>query len=307
MKNRYRLLFAFFGLLFLFYPGDSYHFHIFAFNRNAFMEKTQQKNPSIAPVPYLKNPESVPYISSQGAYVVDLDSFTPVFSKNAKEKFLPASTAKIITALVASEIYKPEEKIKVGKIYDEGQTMGLIEGETITVENLLYGLLIHSGNDAAYAIANDYGLDGFVTLMNEKAKQLQMKSTNFSNPAGMDNGNQYSSPFDLTLAARELLKNPYLAKMVSIKQITISDVDFRYFHQLNNVNQLLGEITGIGGLKTGYTEEAGENLVSFYKNNGHNFIIVIMKSENRFNDTRNIIAWINENVAYITLPEDNYR
>ena len=176
--------------------------------------------------------------------------------------------------------------------------MNLVTGEKITFENLLYGLLVHSANDAAYVLADNYGYDKFISLMNKKAKALGMKNSHFSNPNGLDSGSQFSTAFDLSLAARELLKNPYLAKIVSTKEITISDVDFKYFNRLNNVNKLLGEIQGLGGLKTGYTENAGENLVSFYKKNSHQFVIVILKSLDRFNDTRNIIKWIEENIGY---------
>lgn len=300
-KLRYYFLFAFFSLLLLFYPGDSYYFHIFAFNRPVFEKEVIKKKNKINPVPYLKNSFYFPETSAGGVYVVDIPSFTPVLQRNKDQKFLPASTTKMITALVAYDIYTPETEIVVKNVLTEGQTMGLVQGENITVENLLYGMLVHSGNDAAYALADNYGFDRFINLMNEKAKSLKMKNSHFENPAGLDNGNQQSSPMDLALAARELLKNRYLAKIASTKEITISDTDFKYFHRLSNVNQLLGEIAGIGGLKTGYTEEAGENLVSFYKKNGHQFIIVILKSSDRFQDTRNIVSWIEENVSYINL------
>jgi D-alanyl-D-alanine carboxypeptidase len=301
MKIRYYLLFSFFALLLLFYPGDSYYFHIFAYNRPVFEDVEKKSEPKINPVPYLKNAFYFPETSATGVYVVDLPSFTPVLQRNKNERFLPASTTKMITALVAYDVYKPDMEITVGKVLTEGQAMGLIEGEKISVENLLYGILVHSGNDAAYALADNYGFDQFIELMNKKAESLNMVNSHFANPAGLDNGTQYSSPFDLALAARELLKNHYLAKIASTKEITISDADFKYFHRLANVNQLLGEIAGIGGLKTGYTEEAGENLVSFYKKNDHQFLIVILKSLDRFQDTRNIVNWLEENVSYINL------
>ena len=237
-------------------------------------------------------------MTAQAIYLVDLPSFTPIFFRNENLKLLPASTTKIITALVAMDIYKPDQIITVKKTIDEGQVMGLLVGEKITVENILYGTLVHSGNDAAFVLAENYGYDKFINLMNKKAESLGMKNSHFSNPNGLDSGTQHSTAFDLSLAARELLKNPYLSKIVSTKEITISDVDFKYFHQLTNVNKLLGEIQGLGGLKTGYTENAGENLVSFYKKNGHQFVIVILKSLDRFSDTRNIISWIEANVDY---------
>ncbi len=298
-KTKYFLIIFFYSLLFLFYPGNSYYVNLFAYNRQLFNKNEPEIKIKIKPVPYLKNLFYYPEITAEGVYIVNLDSYTPIYEKNSQNKFLPASTTKIITALVAYDLYKPEQVIEVKKTISDGQLMNLNIGEKITVENLLYGILIHSGNDAAYVLADNYGYKKFIQLMNEKAKKLNMKNTYFSDPAGLNSYNQYTTPFDLALAARELLKNPYLAKIVSIKEITISDIDFKYFHKLTNVNKLLGEINGLGGLKTGYTEEAGENLVSFYKKNNHQYIIVVLKSLDRFNDTKNLINWINENVDYL--------
>lgn len=180
--------------------------------------------------------------------------------------------------------------------------MGLVPGERITVENLLYGTLIHSGNDAAFVLADNFGLQKFIALMNKKATDLKMEDTHFRNSTGFDEIEQFTTPYDLALAARELLKHKYLSKIVSIKEIIISDADFKYFHTLTNVNKLLGEVSGIGGLKTGYTESAGENLISLYrKSDGHDFIIVILKSDDRFEDTRAVVDWLERNVEYITL------
>lgn len=301
MKLRFYLLFVFYILLFLFYPGDSFYLHLFSYNRALFEKKEIVKESKINPIPYLKNPFYFPETSSEGVYVVDLTSFTPILERNKHNRFLPASTVKIITALVAVEVYKPDQIIEVKKTIYEGQLMNLQIGEKITVENLLYGTLVHSGNDAAYVLAENYGYKKFIELMNKKAAELNMKNSHFSDSSGLVEVNQYSSPFDLALAARELLKNQYLSKIVSTKEIIISDVDFKYFHTLTNVNKLLGEIAGLGGLKTGYTEEAGENLVSFYKRNDHQFVIVILKSQDRFFDTTNVIKWIEENVDYITI------
>jgi len=297
MRLKHFFFFAFYTLFFLFYPGDSYYFHIFAYNRELINKTETVKKINIRPIPYLKLP-FYPEVTAQAIYLVDLPSFTPIFFRNENLKLLPASTTKIITALVAMDIYKPDQIITVKKTIDEGQIMGLVVGEKITVENILYGTLVHSGNDAAFVLAENYGYDKFINLMNKKAESLGMKNSHFSNPNGLDSGTQHTTAFDLSLAARELLKNPYLSKIVSTKEITISDVDFKYFHQLTNVNKLLGEIQGLGGLKTGYTENAGENLVSFYKKNGHQFVIVILKSLDRFSDTRNIISWIEANVNY---------
>ncbi len=300
MKLKYILAILFYSLLFLFYPGNNFYYHLFAYNKTLFQDKRIINKKPVKPIPYLKNPYYLPDVAAQGIYVVDLPSFTPILKKNEHNKFYPASTTKIITALVSYDLYQPDQLITIKNPIIEGQVMNLVDGEKITVENLLYGILVHSANDAAYAIANDYGFEEFVFLMNKKAASLKMKNTKFKNPAGLDDINQYTTPFDLALAARELLKNKYLAKIVSTKEIIVSDVDFKYFHQLKNVNKLLGEISGIGGLKTGYTEEAGENLISFYKKNNHQFLIVILKSNDRFTDTKNVIDWINNNVDYLS-------
>lgn len=301
MKFRFYFFFTFFSLLFLFYPGDSDLFRIFAFNKDLFAKKEIIENSNIS-IPLLINSSFQPILSAEGSYIVDKNSFTPIFEKNSTMRLYPASTTKIITALVAYDVYDLNKIITISKIPDEGQMMGLVPGERISVEYLLYGILIHSGNDAAYALAYEYGYDKFIDLMNKKAQELNMKDTHFENPIGYDSVSQYTTAFDLALSAREILDNKYLSKIVSIKEITISDSDFKYFHALSNINKLLGEVSGIGGVKTGYTEEAGENLVSFYKHGiNKEYIIVIMKSEDRFQDSLNAIDWINTNIEYVTL------
>ena len=298
MKYRFYFFFIFFTLIALFYPGDSQLFNNFAYNRSIFARiETVPPKINIKPFPYLRY-QYAPYTSAESVYITDLDSYTPILDKNAHTQMFPASTVKIITALVVFDIYKPDQVIQIKIPLEEGQVMGLFSGEKITVENLLYGLLIHSGNDAAAALADEIGKEKFVDLMNQKAQQLQMKDSIFKDPAGLNDYSQFISAYDLTLAARALLNNHYLAKMTSLKEIMISDVDYRYFHKLTNVNKLLGEIQGLGGLKTGYTENAGENLVSFYKHNGHQYIIVVLKSLDRFQDTKNIVKWIINNVNY---------
>ncbi len=281
----------------MFYPGGYPYFQLLAYNRQVFSETKPLETYQIYPIPHV-NTSFYPYVTAAGVYIVELDSFTPIYKKNEHAQFYPASTTKIITALVANELYDPNDIITVNQPHIEGQVMGLVPGERITAENLLYGALVHSGNDAAYALADGKGFRFFVEEMNNKAQKLGMNNSHFTNPAGLDNIQQKTSPFDLSLAARDLLQDPYLRKMVGTKEIIISDVDYNTFHTLTNVNKLLGEIQGLGGLKTGYTEQAGENLVSFYRHNNHDYIIVVMKSEDRFLDTRVLVDWIKANVTY---------
>ncbi len=303
MRFHQYFLFTTITLLLLFNPGMSDIHQIFAYYPELF--RPQLPPPiqllPLKPIPYVETNATAPEVSAEGVYILDLPTATPIYEKNFHTRLYPASTTKVITALVAYDIYKPSDIITIQQPVSEGQVMGLVQGEQISVEKLLYGALIHSGNDAALALAQNYGTDKFVELMNQKAQSLGMRDTHFVNPSGLDDLNQYTTPFDLSIAARTLLNNPYLSKIVSIKEITISDENFEIFHKLTNVNKLLGEVQGIGGLKTGYTEVAGENLVSFYKKNGHSLVIVILKSKNRFEDTKSIIRWTNQNVTYKTV------
>ena len=189
MRLKFFLLFVFYTLLFFFYPGDSYYFHLFAYNRKAINKTIPAFKIKINPIPYLKLPY-YPEVSAEGIYLVDLLSFTPVFARNENLKLFPASTTKILTALVAYDIYKPDQIIKIKKTIADGQVMGLVVGEKITVENILYGMLVHSGNDAAFVLADNYGFDKFIALINKKAKALGMKNSHFSNPDGLDSGSQ---------------------------------------------------------------------------------------------------------------------
>lgn len=301
MRFRFYILFPLFALLFLFYPGNSMYFRIFAQHKDLFEKKPTKKTVQIHPIPVVTTTATAS-ASAQGIYVLDLNSYSPIYALNEHNKLYPASTTKIMTALVAFDLYKPDDVITIQKFVNDGQTMNLVKNEKITLENLLYGSLVQSGNDAASAIAYHYGYDQFIEKMNQKAQDLGMKDTTFTNPTGLHDPNHISSPFDMALAGRALLANPYLRKIVGTKEITISDVDYKYFHRLTNVNRLLGEIPGLGGLKTGYTDEAGENLISFYKSNNHEYLIVIQKSQDRFADTKNVVDWIEQNVKYVDPP-----
>ncbi len=285
----------------LFYPGDNYYTHIFAYNRELFSESNQLDDTFTAQdIPFVRDRNVQPFLTAQGVYVIDLATATPLFEKNKDTRFFPASTTKVMTALTAMDLYKLDDVLTVKRAITEGQLADLLVGEKLTFENILYAALIHSGNDAAYVLADNdpQGYAAFIKRMNAKAKNLGMLHSTFSNPAGLDEAAQFSTPYDLTLAGRKLLQNKELSKIVSTKSITISDIDFNHFHALYNVNQLLGKIPGVGGLKTGKTELAGENLITLYKRDNREYLIVLMKSEDRFKDTESIVTWLQTNISY---------
>ena len=209
-----------------------------------------------------------------------------------------------MTALVAMDVFKLDDVFTVTGIVNSGRVMGLVAGEKITFESLLYGALVHSANDAAYAIAENYpgGVTAFVTAMNNKAKELKLSGTSFANPIGFDDPLQQTTPEDLAKLAIVALSDKTFAKIVGTRAITVSDVNFTYFHDLSNVNELLGKVAGVAGVKTGYTEFAGEILVSEIRKSGQSILIALLKSNDRFGETQKLISWVFENFSWVT-PE----
>lgn len=253
--------------------------------------------PVPTPAPYPVNITGVypgPEITATGVVVLDMDSGVFLYKRNENVELSPASTTKLLTALVALDNFTLDDVVTIKQMNIDGQSMGLVPGEKITVENLLYGALIYSGNDAAWALSEYYpgGEPKFVEAMNAKARELHLLHSTFTNPVGYDDPNHKMTPIDLALLGEAALNNKTIAKMVAIPEITISDVSHTYFHQLKNVNELLGKIPGVGGIKTGWTEEAGENLITMVERGGHKLIIVTLHSQDRFGDTSKLIDWI---------------
>lgn len=248
-----------------------------------------------------------PEVTATGIVVLDIDSGVYMYKRNENVPLSPASTTKLLTALVALDNYNLDDVVTIKNMNIDGQVMGLVPGEQITVENLLYGALIYSGNDAAWALADYYpgGEPKFVDAMNVKAKELHLDNSHFTNPVGFDDPNHKMTPMDLARLGEAALNNETIAKMVAIPEITISDVTHTYFHHLTNVNELLGKIPGVGGIKTGWTEEAGENLITLIQRNGHRVITVVLHSQDRFGDTSTLINWIFTNYQWQVLRPTN--
>lgn len=242
-----------------------------------------------------------PFMSAKAVLAVDVDSSVVLFANNEHLPLWPASTTKVMTALVALEEYAQDEIVTVTNPVSDGSVMGLVEGERITVENLLYGMLIHSANDAAYALARHHrgGITKFVELMNQKAHTIRLDNTHFFDPAGFDNDKQYTTVSDLAKLTTFALQNKTIAHMVAIPAITVSDESFVYFHKLRNVNQLLGSMPGVAGVKTGYTENAKENLINLTKRDNHQVLTVILGSDDRFGETRNLTDWAFQNFEWM--------
>lgn len=250
---------------------------------------------SLPPIPFNPHQNSGPALTAKAALVIDLPSSTILYSKNPDDQLLPASTTKIMTALVALDSYPLDQEIVITEEERTiGHTMKLTRGERMTVKNLLFGTLVASGNDAALALALSYpqgGYSAFLEAMNQKAKQLHMTNTSYRNVSGVESPNHYTSAKDLATLTQIALQNQLFSDIISTEKIAVTSVDKVFTHNLYTTNQLLGKIDGLDGVKTGWTENAGECLVTTTSRNGHRILTVILGSEDRFGESENLIEW----------------
>ena len=221
-------------------------------------------------------------ISAEKAIVLDAVSGRVIFQRNADQRSLIASTTKIMTALIVCEQCNVLDRMRIPKeaVGIEGSSMYLKEGEVLTLQELLYGLMLSSGNDAAVALAIYCGgtVEGFAELMNDKARVLGLTGTHFVNPNGLDAPDHYSTARDLAVLAAYAMENPIFYKTVSAKTVTVGE---RYLH---NHNKLLWRVQGADGVKTGYTQAAGRILVSSATRNDRRLICVTINDPNDWSD-----------------------
>lgn len=291
--------FGLFLLLLSLFPSENIYFKDIPQSKGMFIAK-EVELPDPPDIPVSSTGLNPPDLTAEAILVLDINSGVKIYTKNEYIRLSPASTTKLMTALVVLDNFQLDDVFTVNSIVKGGRSMGLVKGEQLTVENLLYGALVHSANDAAYTIAANYktGVAGFVQAMNDKAKILHLDNTRFSNPIGFDDTYQYTTAADLTKLAVVALSDKNIVKIVGTKSITVSDVNFTYFHKLENVNELLGKVAGLTGVKTGYTQNAGEVLVSEVKKNGHQILFVVLKSSDRFGETTQLINWVFENFTW---------
>lgn len=251
-------------------------------------------------IPRLINSQTTPpQLTAQAALIIDYSSGAMLFQKNIHQQLSPASTTKIMTALVGVEHFKPADSLTVPtQALVGGSSMGLVSGERITFRSLLYGMMLNSGNDAAYSIALNYpgGLESFVERMNQKAQSLGLKDTHFTNPAGFDATDHFSTASDLIKIARVVVDDSQLSKVVSTKETSVISLD-NQSHFLRNINKLLSE-NGVVGIKTGYTQNSGENLVGLVERNDHKLLTVVLHSQDRFSETKALIDWVDKNFIW---------
>lgn len=247
--------------------------------------------PVILPV---NNGIQAPQVTATNIFIMDRNSDMVLYAKNADDSIYPASTTKMMTAIVVYEKYPLDQVITVRTAYPEGENIFLRPGEKVTVENLLYALLVQSANDSAEVLADAYlgGKQAFIQAMNDKAKEVHLDHTHFLNPTGLDEEGHYSTAADLARLADYLLTSPYLARIVATENAVIATADNSSFRTLSNINRLLGKVNGVLGVKTGFTDKAGESLVTLINRDGHAVIISLLGSTDRFGDTKALIDWV---------------
>lgn len=244
----------------------------------------------------LTNEPIKPIIAAKSALMYDLSTQKTLYAQKPTQKLPMASLTKIMTAIIALENPKPDNRYFVSQEDLVGEnSMGLTNGEIVEQEDLLYGLLLPSGNDAAEVLAHNYtgGRTGFVVAMNDKAKALGLKNTHFTNPSGLQgDGEQYTTAYDLVVMTRYALEQfPQFAKIVATTEYTIPATKTHKIFYLANETNLLTSYPGVKGVKTGYTPEAELCLVTYLEYERHQIIGVLLGSTNRRKEMKDLLDY----------------
>lgn len=238
----------------------------------------------------------IPTVSAQAFLLYDVDAQQLLVAQNIQEALAPASLTKLMTALLTLEEADLAATVTIqSSDLVGGARMGLRAGETVTVEDLLWGLLIPSGNDAAMALARHIGgtANDFVAKMNQRAQELGLAGTHFVNPHGLDAAGHTSSAADLLILTQLNWRYPLFRQIVTMAETE------RAGHLLRNTNELLDdELMGINGVKTGTTDRAGECLVAGINHNGHQLFFIILNSRERYVDTQALYQYYQTNYTW---------
>ncbi len=237
----------------------------------------------------------LPYVGSYAAILVEWHTGTILYQKNAFRRMHPASLTKMMTALLALEqgVLEGEVTVSYEAALQPGSSMYLKEGDIFTLEDLLYGLMLNSGNDAAWAIAEHVGrgIDEFLAMMNLRAKEIGAINTRFQNPHGITDQNHYSTAFDLALIAKTCLKHPYFNHLVATKEKDVIEAEKGVKTTLANTNKLLWMYLGADGVKTGTTESAGQCLVASATRDDMRLLAVVLDSGDRWADAAELLEY----------------
>lgn len=261
-----------------------------------------------APVEYSATPPGVPappQVSAAAAIIMDWRSGQVLYAKNAYRPRAPASTTKILTAIVVLEHARLSEKVVVSRnaASTPGSSMNLTAGQEVTVGELLWGMLLHSGNDACVAAAEHVAGSeaAFVTMANRRAAELGARNTHYRNAHGISVPNHYTTPFDLAMMARYALSIQTFATIVRTREATLPMEGGQWEMRLHNTNSLLWSFAGADGVKTGTTSVAGKCLVASATRDGRRLLSVVLNSGDRYQDTAVLLEWGFDNYGTVCL------
>lgn len=236
--------------------------------------------------------------------IIDQNSGRILYSKNGNKILPMASTTKIMTAIVAIENGNLTDIVTISKkaVSISGSTAGLRSGEKISLEELLYGLMLRSGNDAAIAISEHVGgsTKNFAKLMNDKAIELGAFKTSFVSPHGLDAEEHYTTAEDLAKITAYAMKNNIFAKICATRSIS-SGTSGKFNRGYSNINKFLYQLVNADGVKTGYTGKAGKCLVASIKHNNGRYISVVFNSNDRWADAEKMIKYADANYKYVKI------
>ena len=240
------------------------------------------------------NSKEVPEVNSRSCVVLDRLSKNVLYRKNEKNKVKMASTTKIMTAIIVLENSSLDATVEASKkaAGTGGSRLGLKTGDKITIRDLMYGLMLCSGNDAAVCLAENIGgsIEGFAELMNSKAQEQGLSNTHFESPHGLDSDGHYTTAYELALLSDYALKNPTFLNIVGTKNYTVTINGFP--KNLSNTNELLGNLNGVYGIKTGFTNGANRCLVTACKRGEMDIICVVLGADTKNFRTRDSIKLI---------------
>lgn len=252
--------------------------------------------------------EKIPQVNSRSCVVLDRNSNTILYGKNEKNQVKMASTTKIMTAIVVIENTSLDKTVEVSKksAGTGGSRLGLKTGDKITIRDLLYGLMLCSGNDAAVCLAESIAgsVPEFSNLMNAKAQELGLLNSHFESPHGLDSNEHYTTAYELALLSNYALKNQTFLNIVGTKNYTVTING--YPKNLSNTNELLGNLNGVYGIKTGFTNGANRCLVTACKRGDMDIICVVLGADTknfRTKDSIKLIEYSFKTYEYFNLKD----
>lgn len=242
-------------------------------------------------------------LTATSVYVLTQENGEVVFEYNSNTDYAPASTTKLMTALVVRQLYPLEQVVLIPTVSFADAHQSLAAGQSYTVNELLAALLVSSDNTAAYALASAHpqGFAGFIQEMNKTARVLDLTNTHFTNPAGFDDPNHRSTARDLGQLFRAALRDPELAALLSTSQRPLRRANGTIVFTLHNTHQLLSSDLRVQAGKTGTTNEAKQVLITLLKTATHPYIVVLLGSDDRYTETSRLADWVDQRYTWQTI------